>query len=97
MTDPRYEALRIAMRKIAWPMLTLREFAEDQGHYFNADKAREIAYSPGYLQSIAANAMAEITMIDPTGVNDRPQAPAVVGKIGAVNGRINRFLNIPIR
>lgn len=72
MTDPRYETLRVAMRKIAWPMLALREFAEDQGHEFNAHKALEIARSPAYLQNIAADAMVAIAMIDPAGVNDRP-------------------------
>ena len=72
MNDPRYEVLRVAMRKISWPMLTLREFAEDQGHEFNARNASEIARSPCYLQGIAREAMAAIAIIDPTGVNDRP-------------------------
>ncbi len=75
MSDPRYEILRVAMRKIAWPMMTLREFAEDQGHEFNAKKALEIAHSLGYLQGIAQEAMADIAMIDPAGVNDRPAVP----------------------
>lgn len=72
MSDERYEVLRIAMRKIAWPMMALRELAEDQGHDFNARKAIEIANDPEYLKNIARIAMADIAVIDPAGVNDRP-------------------------
>jgi len=74
MSDPRYETLRIAMRKIAWPVMTLREYAEDQGHDFDGHKAVELANCVGYLKEIAREAMAEITVIDPSGVNDRPAA-----------------------
>jgi len=72
MSDPRYEVLRVAVLKIAWPMMALREFAEDQGHDFNANKAIEIANDPEYLKNIARIAMADIAVIDPAGVNDRP-------------------------
>lgn len=72
MSDPRYEVLRIAMRKIAWPMLTLREYAEDQGRDLDGHMARQIANDPHYLKDIAQKAMAEIAGIDPEGVNDRP-------------------------
>ena len=72
MIDPRYEVLRIAMYKIAWPMLALREFAEDEGHDFDAGMAIRIANDPAYLKGIAQGAMALIATIDPAGVNDRP-------------------------
>ncbi len=73
MADPRYEVLRVAMRKIAWPIKALQEYAEDQGHKLDVHMAVQIVSNPHYFQDIAQEAMAEIAMIDPTGVNDRPR------------------------
>lgn len=73
MTDPRYEVLRVAMRKIAWPMGWLKEYAEDHGCKVDYPVAQQLAADPNYLKQIAQQAMAEIAQIDPAGVNDRPQ------------------------
>jgi hypothetical protein len=64
MSDLRYEALRVAMRKIAWPMMTLREYAEDQGCKLEPVMARQLSNDPNYLKDIAQKAMAEIAAID---------------------------------
>jgi hypothetical protein len=72
MNDPRYEVLRIAMRKIAWPMQWLKEYAEDCGCKVDYPVAQDLAKDPNYLKQIAQQAMAEIAKIDATGVNDRP-------------------------
>lgn len=72
MIDQRYEVLRVAMRKIAWPIQGLREMAEDQGRELDGHMARVVGFDPHYLIKIAQDAMAEIAMIDPAGVNDRP-------------------------
>ena len=74
LIDPRYEVLRVAMRRIAWPIQGLREMAEDQGRELDGHMARTIGLDPHYLIKIAQDAMAEIATIDPTGVNDRPRA-----------------------
>ena len=78
MTDPRYEVLRIAMRKIAWPMMALREYAEDHGCEMDHPVARDLVNDPNYLKQIAQQALADIVKIDPAGVNDRP-----VGAVGS--------------
>ena len=73
MDDPRYEVLRIAIRKIAWPMQWLQEYAEDHGLEIDGPAAVELANDPNYLKQLAQQAMADIAKIDPTGVNDRPR------------------------
>lgn len=72
MSDPRYEVLRTAMYKIAWPLRGLEEMAADQGRKLDGHMAVQIANDPHYLIKLAQDAMAEIAQIDPTGVNDRP-------------------------
>lgn len=74
MIDPRYEVLRVAMRKIAWPLRGLQEMAEDQGRKIDGHMALQIANDHHYLIKLAQDAMAEIARIDPDGVNDRPPA-----------------------
>ncbi len=71
----RYKILRIAMRKIAWPMMTLREEAEALGTDFDEAVARQLANDPDYLKRIAETALEEIIAVD--------AAAAVVGPIYA--------------
>ena len=78
MDDPRYEVLRIAIRKIAWPMQWLQEYAEDHGLEIDGPAAVELANDPNYLKQLAQQAMADIAKIDPTGVNDRPHRQHVM-------------------
>lgn len=80
--DPRYEVLRVAMRKIAFPILTLQEYAKEQGRQVDGAVAVQLAKDPGYLSSIAAQAMADIAMIDPTGVNDPARSHSPGGMEG---------------
>ena len=82
--DPRYEVLRIAMRQIAWPIRTLQEYAKEQGRQLDGGVAVQLAKDPGYLSGIAAQAMADIAMIDPTGVNDPPYVRSPGGKASEV-------------
>jgi hypothetical protein len=63
-TQRRYKILRIAMRKIAWPMMTLREEAEAQGTDFDEAVARQLANDPDYLKRIAETALEEIIAVD---------------------------------
>lgn len=72
MSDPRYEVLRAAMWKIAWPLRGLEEMAKDQGNRLEGHMAVRIANDPHYLIKLAQDAMAEIARIDPVGVNDPP-------------------------
>lgn len=74
-SDPRFEILRSALHRIAWPIAGQRDEAHALALPFDQQAACERGNDPEYLKELARNAFKDAIKIDPAGMDIPPTFP----------------------